>query len=132
MTPLLRVAVVASIAVVLFDLVLAIGSSAIGFSYSWGVLGSYAIYSAAGVFAGRASPGREVLGATAAGAAVGLVDASVGWAVSAAIGPGRTAAVISPLGWVAVALFVMATAGGIAAISAALSLHRSGRRSSAL
>jgi len=132
LSPLLRVTGAAVGAILLSNALIALLSRALGISHSWGVLGSYAIYAAAGSYAARVSPHRQVLRAALVGAAVGLVDGFLRWAVSAAAGPGRPAASPSAVGWVSIAWFVMTVAGGIAAVAAALSVHRSRHQASAL
>jgi hypothetical protein len=72
--------------VVVFDAVASVASLQIGFKYVYASAGSYLLYATVGFLAARA--GNEA-NAVAAGALIGVVDATVGWAVSWAIGPGR-------------------------------------------
>ena len=62
-----------------------------------------------------------------AGAAVGLVDASLGWAISSLVGPGGPeAGPTSPAAWVGTALFVMALAALVAALGGVAARFRAG------
>jgi len=72
--------------VVCFDAVASVASLALGFPYGFAAIGSFLIYVVVGAAAVRHS---SVGGAATAGAFVGLADATVGWAVSWLIGPGR-------------------------------------------
>jgi hypothetical protein len=81
-----RVIVWGAIAIIVFDAVAAAASRQFGFKYTAAAFGSYLLYAAVGYLASRAG---TVSDAGAAGAAMGMVDATLGWAVSWAIGPGR-------------------------------------------
>jgi hypothetical protein len=87
MTPFLRTVLLAVAAVLAFDVAAAAASRAFGFAYASVSPGSYLIYFAAGLFGARA--GGRVRSGMLAGAAVGLADSSLGWMLSAWIGPGR-------------------------------------------
>ena len=102
------------VAVLLFDTLASWASAATGFAYTNVAPGSWLIYAAVGYVAARQ---RDLLAAVAAGAIVGLVDASAGWALSWAIGPGRLPGlVLTPTRWIQVALIVVVTAAGMAVI----------------
>src|SRR5260370_34070680 len=89
MNSLLRILVAASIAVLVLDIFGSLASKAFGFAYSSLAWGSLIIYAAAGFFAARSGGLRT---APQGGGAVACVDATPGWAISAALGPGRPAA----------------------------------------
>ncbi len=77
--------------VLLIDSVGAWASRVLRFRYTILLYPQIAVWAAAGSLAafGVASSVRAMLLAVAAGAVVGLVDATVGWWISAKIGPGR-------------------------------------------
>ena len=89
MNSLLRILVAASIAVLVLDIFGSLASKAFGFAYSSLAWGSLIIYAAAGFFAARSGGLRT---AAQGGGAVAFVDATLGWAISWALGPGRPAA----------------------------------------
>ena len=60
----------------------------LGFSYAYAGIGSAIIYAGAGFFAAIVVGFRSSI---LVGVAAGLVDATIGWGVSWAIGPGRVA-----------------------------------------
>ncbi len=70
-----------------FDLVWSSLARAGGYRYSSLAWVSLVIYGAADFVAARGSG--SVLAGTAAGMAVAVIEATVGWAISIAIGPGR-------------------------------------------
>ncbi len=78
--------VLGAIVVVVYDTLTAIISVATGISYSFFALGSFVISLTFGFLLGRAA--KWYLGALS-GAANGLVEATVGWAISWLIGPGK-------------------------------------------
>lgn len=73
-------------AVVVYDTLASIGSLALGFPYAGAAVGSLAIYFGAGFFAARYKSRWFGL---LAGLVVGLSDATIGWGISWALGPGR-------------------------------------------
>ena len=96
------------VVVVLFDALGAAASRALHFEYGALSVGSWLIYAAAGFFGaerGKWGPGLLT------GAVTGLADATLGWAVSWAIGPGRPAGGWQPglLAIAAVSVIVVAT-----------------------
>jgi hypothetical protein len=90
-------------------------SRTLGFSYALLTPISIAIYAAAGAYVGRQE---HVSRAAIAGALVGVVDATLGWAIAWAIGPGRpeVGERITPLGLLNTALFVALLAAAFAAV----------------
>lgn len=94
---------ISSFSVIVFDAVASIASLALGFPYSYAAFGSAALYIVFAYFAAR------TLGFWAAllvGAAMGVTDVTVGWAVSWAIGPGRFAVgTLTPSDWIYTAIF---------------------------
>ncbi|WP_146096381.1 hypothetical protein [Xanthomonas arboricola] len=93
------------LAVVVFDAVASLASLMLGFSYTYAAFGSAILYIAFAFFAARK------LGFWAAvllGVAMGMTDATLGWAISWAIGPGRLAAGTLTLSiWLYTATFVV-------------------------
>lgn len=84
--PLLLIIALGSIAVLVFDAAGSYASTKFGFRYTKLALGSFCIYGCVGGLA--AHVGSVAVGALAAGA-VAMVDATIGWAISWCIGPGR-------------------------------------------
>lgn len=80
-----RVLLLTGAAVLLYDGLMALASRQLGFDYGSGVLGSLLIYAAAGFFGARAHKANRA--GVLAGAFTGLVDSTLGWLLSAAIGP---------------------------------------------
>jgi hypothetical protein len=121
MKPLIRVITVGCIVVVLFDIVAALAARQFGFPYDRASIGSYFIYLLIGFAAGRsARVDRAKVGAMAA-AVAGVADASVGWAVSWAIGPGRApSGTLSPGEWMLAAAIVVVFAAAIGYMGGAL------------
>src|SRR5947208_2681664 len=72
--------------VVVFDTLGALASQQLGFRYSILSIGSYLIYLAITYRSGKQA---GVFVATIAGAGIGLIDSTLGWALSWSIGPGR-------------------------------------------
>lgn len=95
---LLRILLVASIAVLVLDTFGSLASKAFGFPYSSLAWGSLIIYAAAGFFAAR---GGGLRTAALGGGAVALVDTTLGWAISWALGPGRPLAGYGGMGPIA-------------------------------
>ncbi len=85
MTP--RIVGLGAVVVVAYDGLLALAAESLGFEYSLGVVGSMLIYGGVGYLVRRAGGGWRQ--SALAAAAVALVDATLGWALSAWIGPGR-------------------------------------------
>jgi hypothetical protein len=86
MNPITSAVLFVSLAVIVFDTVGSLASRCLGFKYKSLIFGSWLLYAAVGFFVGRHS---ELLSCAIAGGFVGLVDATVGWAISWWIGPGR-------------------------------------------
>ena len=83
-----RITVIASSAIVALDTFGSLASKAFGFGYGSLAWGSFLIYAVAGFFAARSGGLRT---AAMTSGAVALVDATLGWAISWALGPGRPA-----------------------------------------
>ena len=119
-----RVVIAAGCAgILVFDLVGSLSSEALGFSYGLLAPVSFALYALVGFLAARAAGDARtgMLG----GLAVAATDATLGWALSAAIGPGMPAAGDRD------AALLVATAIGVAVTGAVLGLVAGlvGRRS---
>lgn len=113
MTPERRILTWGIAAVLLIATVGAAAARSFGFEYWWLSALSLAIYLGVGFSA--AQGGATVGRATGLGTVVGLVDVTLGWALSSAIGPGRlqdspfTGAIAIVVGaLVALATFVLA------------------------
>ena len=78
---------IAPLVVIGYDVVASVASLLLGFRYAYAGIGSAIIYGMAGFFAARQSSLATTL---VVGLAAGLSDATVGWGISWAIGPGRT------------------------------------------
>jgi hypothetical protein len=84
--PTTRILLTGALIVLIFDTLGATASRLLGFRYSILTIGTYAIYL---LITYRAGKQVGLLPAVLIGAALGLVDATLGWAISWAIGPGR-------------------------------------------
>lgn len=80
------------VAVVAFDLLGATASRWLGFPYARLAAGSYAIYTATSVEAAQRGPAWMGI---VAGVTVAFVEATIGWAISWWIGPGRPPVTLS-------------------------------------
>jgi hypothetical protein len=94
-------------AIVLFDAAASIASKQVGFPYTNAAVGSYILYAIGGFLAARQA---DIGFAAQLGAVLGLVDATLGWAVSSAIGPNvPSMPSITIATWVFVAIVVVLT-----------------------
>ena len=120
MQPVIKVFLTGAILVLGFDTVGASASRLLGFPYAVLWIGSFIVYLAV---TGRAAVRSGLLAAIAVGALLGLVDSTLGWAISWAIGPGRPTEPMTSAAIGAAILFVVALGaawgllGGIAARS---------------
>ena len=120
------IVLVGAAVVVAFDATASLLLQWLGWSLIWMFLGEGLLYLAVGFAEGRIGG----LGTgTRSGAAVAAVDATVGWAVTWAIGTGRVSRV-TPIG-VAFILLVMVTTGALAGCAGALGARLLARRSPA-
>ena len=113
MSPFLKVLLGCAVAVVAFDAAASAASRRLGFAYTSAAAGSWAIYAAVGFVAGRHGGLRA---AALAGAATGLVDATLGWYVSWRIGPGRVPGGLTPRQWLSAAVTVTLLAAAVGAV----------------
>jgi hypothetical protein len=114
MKQLQRLFLCGGIGVVVFDAVASVASRAFDFPYTRASIGSFVIYAVVGFVAGRRF---GLAMAAAAGVFLGLVDASLGWAVSRALHANAPATPdVTPLLWVIVAITVSVTAAICAVI----------------
>jgi hypothetical protein len=125
-TSQIKVVVLGSAAVVIFDILASLASRRFGFAYARAGYGSYLIYLAVGFFAARASESNAIATAAVAAGVAGLVDASVGWAVSWALGPGRLpdGLQLTVARWLSTAMFVVGLAAAVGAVGG-IAGHRS-------
>ena len=84
-----RILLLAVGAVLLLDTLGSLASRAVPFEYSWLMFGSVVIYTVTGMAVARAAETDKVRQAWRAGMILGFVDATLGWAISWVIGPGR-------------------------------------------
>jgi hypothetical protein len=110
MTPWIKVALIGSFAVIVFDVAASIASRAFSFPYTKASIGSFAIYFAVGYFAARATDQSRVWAALLADVFVGFTDGTIGWAVSFLIGPGRPKTELTFGRWLFSCGFVILTA----------------------
>ena len=82
-----KLLLLSALSVVVFDALASFASVSLGFPHSYASIGSALLYIAFAYVAARSSG--FWLGLLV-GAAMGLTDVTIGWAVSWAIGPGRT------------------------------------------
>lgn len=110
-----------TLTVILFDISASVLSLYLGLPYGYFAIGSFLIYLAFGFFGGRVS--FWFYGAVI-GAILGLVDSTIGWAISWNIGPGRPKVDINSLVIAISVLFVMIYGAIVGFIGGALSLLR--------
>ena len=126
MTPRTRVFKTGIIAIVAFDALASIASRATGTPYFWASFGSWILYIGIGYFAGRTIPDSPIRTAAVTGLVSGIADASLGWATSWEIGPGRIAGGITATQWLFTAIFVAALATGFAALGGVIARAKRG------
>ncbi|HYM62244.1 MAG TPA: hypothetical protein VEZ11_15280 [Thermoanaerobaculia bacterium] len=104
--------IAAGIVIVLaYDVIAATISKRFGFAYRNFAIGSMAIYFALGMIVARRAPLEWwALG----GAAAGLADATLGWLISAKIGPGRLEKRATPRTAATIVLFTIILATALA------------------
>jgi len=118
MSPLSKVILAGAVLIVAFDAAASFASLRLGFAYSKASIGSWIICALVGLVAAMMAGGLRA--SALAGLAMGVIDASLGWAVAWAIGPGRPPeASISATRWVITLVVVTlmslsaAVAGGL-------------------
>ncbi|MFN2565308.1 MAG: hypothetical protein ABR499_09910 [Gemmatimonadaceae bacterium] len=104
-----------AVAVLALATLASMASRLLGFEYALLAPLSFLVYAGVGAYVGLAAP---VSRATLSGGAVGAIDATLGWMISYAIGPGRPGPGerITVLGFVNTLLFVAC----LAAVSGAI------------
>ncbi len=116
-----KVVVFGAVAVIVFDVLASFASRRFGFNYADASVGSFFIYVGIGFLAGRASPLVPIRRAASAAAIAGILDTSVGWALSSVIGAGQVPVGITFDLWLATAFFgtclaaLVGTIGGFGA-----------------
>jgi hypothetical protein len=117
--------VAGAVVIVVFDVVASFAAKHFGFHYGIAAPGSWLVYAVVGFDVGR----RADIGMAAAGSAiVAFVEATIGWAASAAIGPGRPPGTLSVAGVIATVILVAMTGGAIGAIAGFIAQYRQHRR----
>jgi hypothetical protein len=116
-----NVIVASCVAVLLFDLVASLAARQFEFPYVRASVGSYFLYLLFGFLAGRNGRGHRAQAGATAAAVAGMVDVSLGWAISWAIGPGRPpSGTLSPIAWMITAAVVVLFAAAIGYIGGVL------------
>lgn len=129
MTPRTRIILICVVAVVAFDALASMISRETGMPYGWATYGSWILYTGLGYLAGHTSPRSALQASALAGVIFGFADATLGWATSWALGPGRIAGGVSAMQWIAVAVIVTMLATGFAALGGSVARMRLSRRS---
>ena len=130
MSPTMRAALLGAAAVTVFDAIAAAAARYFGFPYGNAALGSWLIYAAVGFAAVRLGAG--IGGGVAAGALTALADATLGWAVSWVMGPGRPpGGALTPGMWAAAAASVIAMGAVVACLGATVGAFVRPRRTPA-
>ena len=108
--PFSRFLLLAAAMLLAFDVAASVGSIALGFPYASATYGSIIMYVGFGFLAAlRYGFSRGVL----LGALLGLIDATAGWAISWAIGPGQVAASQFSFGAWALTLVLVVAMGAV-------------------
>jgi hypothetical protein len=110
---------VTPLVVIAYDTTASLASLSLGFTYAYAGIGSAIIYATGGFFAASAAGFKSSI---LVGVVAGLTDATIGWGISWAIGPGRPASgSLSTSQWfvaassVAIVAIVCAAIGGLIA-----------------
>ena len=120
-----RPVVVGSVVIVAFDIVASLAARRFGFHYGIAAPGSWLIYAVVGFDIGRhANVGMSAVGS----AIVAFVEATIGWAASAAIGPGHPPGELSIAGIVATIILVAMSGGVMGAIGGVIAQYRRQKR----
>lgn len=127
MTASERVGLFGVVVVVAFDAIASVVSRSTGIPYEWATYGSWVLYTVLGYIAGRASPSTALKSAALAGVIIGLGDATLGWATSWALGPGRVAGGVSVVQWSFVAVIVTLLAIGFGALGGSFARMQNSR-----
>jgi len=121
MKPQRSVIVAGCVVVVLFDLAAALAARRFEFPYVRASIGSCFIYLLIGFALGRRTLARSGRTGALGAAVAGLVDVSIGWAISWAIGPGRSpSGTLSVTEWVVTAVVVVAFAAVVGYVGGVL------------
>jgi len=107
-----------ALAVVTFDAIAAFASRKMEVPYGWATVGSWILYGGFGYLAAHAYPAAPIQAALLTGVALGVTDATAGWATSWAIGAGRVAG-LTIAKWLLTAISVAGIAAGVAALGGA-------------
>lgn len=121
-----KILIVGALAILAFDALGALVSQSVGFPYGALAPGSYAIYSIVAILAVRKS---SLWTAAMVVGFLGAVDATWGWAISSAIGPGRPDQPVPAIGTLFTAIFVAATAAVVGFLASWVYLKVRGRQS---
>jgi len=117
--------VVGAVVIVVFDIVASFAAMRFGFHYGIAAPGSWLIYAFVGFDVGRRT---DIAMAAVGSAIVAFVEATIGWAASAAIGPGRPPGTLSVAGVIATVILVAMTGGAIGAIAGFIAQYPQHRR----
>ena len=106
------------IAILLFDLGASLASRSFGFPYARASIGSFLIYFAIGFATARTAAANPIRTAATVAMITGVAEASLGWAISWYVGPGRlsSATPMTVERWIRTAVLVAGIAAGIGAL----------------
>jgi hypothetical protein len=108
-----KVIVLASVAVLVFDILASMVSMMLGFSYALASVGAFLIYGATGFYATKYANLKMGLFSSAI---IGLIDVTLGWAISWTIGPEKSVLQTIDLGGIVlviVSVTLIATLSGL-------------------
>jgi hypothetical protein len=126
MNPRIRTTLIGVVVIIAFDALAALASLATGIGYGWATLGSWILYAGFGYLVARTAAEAPLRAAARTGLTLGLADASLGWAVSWGLGPGRVPGGLSVTAWVLTVVLVTALAAGIASLGGVVARLRAG------
>jgi hypothetical protein len=119
MRDIVKIVFIGALAVLVFDAVAAVLSLTYGPAYGWFSIGSFLLYLLFGYLVARRS---KWFSGSVAGAFLGLIESTLGWAISWYIGPGKVSMEMNPVLIVATIIFVVGVAAVLGLIGGALSL----------
>ncbi|MDQ2667602.1 MAG: hypothetical protein M3Z05_16520 [Gemmatimonadota bacterium] len=114
-------------AVVAFDVLASLASVAFHFPYVRATVGSFLLFVAIGFLAARARATRRIRAAALAGATCGLIDSSVGWYLSTAIGASAPGLPLTLPRWLIIAATGMLFSTIFACMGGAVGAYRQPR-----
>jgi hypothetical protein len=122
-----RVVLICVVAVIAFDAIASVISRSAGIPYEWASYGSWVLYIALGYLAAYTAARSPLKAAAIAGLVFGVADATLGWATSWILGPGRVAGGVSAAQWIFVAVIVTLLAVGFSMLGGSFARMRRSR-----